>query len=120
MQGTQDSGLIRQLNTLEVFCIATGAMISSGLFVLPGLIYAKIGPAVIIAYIIAGIFVLPALFAKIELITAMPKAGGSYFFSGYYGRICQLVVIESEKRILISGYRCICIINLSGCYRMAH
>ena len=55
-------------------------MISSGLFVLPGLIYDKIGPAVILAYIIAGIFVLPALFAKAELATAMPKAGGSYFF----------------------------------------
>ena len=75
-----NSGLFRQLNALDVFCIAAGAMISSGLFVLPGLIYAKIGPAVIVVYILAGLFILPALFAKAELITAMPKAGGSYFF----------------------------------------
>lgn len=76
----EKSGLFRQLNALDVFCIAAGAMISSGLFVLPGFLYAKIGPVVIVVYILAGLFVLPALFAKAELVTAMPKAGGSYFF----------------------------------------
>ena len=45
-------------------------MISSGLFVLPGLVYAKVGPSVILAYILAGILVLPALFSKAELATA--------------------------------------------------
>jgi len=80
MHGNKNSGLYRQLNALDVFCISAGAMISSGLFVLPGLVYAEIGPAVILAYILAGFFILPALFAKAELVTAMPKAGGSYFF----------------------------------------
>jgi amino acid transporter/mannitol/fructose-specific phosphotransferase system IIA component (Ntr-type) len=55
-------------------------MISSGLFVLPGLVFAETGPAVIFAYVLAGVFVLPVLFAKAELVTAMPKAGGDYFF----------------------------------------
>jgi len=72
--------LIRQLGGFDVFCISAGAMISSGLFVLPGLVYAGAGPAVIFAYVLAGVFVLPVLFAKAELATAMPKAGGSYFF----------------------------------------
>lgn len=80
MSDNKSPMLIRQLNALDVFCISTGAMISSGLFILPGLVYAKVGPAVILAYILAGLFILPTLFAKIELITAMPKAGGSYFF----------------------------------------
>ncbi len=70
----------RRLSVLDVFCVSAGAMISSGLFVLPGLVYGKAGPAVILAYILAGLLVLPALFAKAELATAMPKAGGSYFF----------------------------------------
>jgi len=35
---------------------------------------------VILVYILAGIVILPALFAKAELATAMPRAGGSYFF----------------------------------------
>jgi amino acid transporter/mannitol/fructose-specific phosphotransferase system IIA component (Ntr-type) len=72
--------LKKQLGLLGVFCIASGAMISSGLFILPGLLYASVGPAVILAYIMAGILILPALFAKAELSTAMPRAGGSYFF----------------------------------------
>ncbi len=55
-------------------------MISSGLFVLPGIAYALAGPSVIVAYALAGIFVLPALFSKAELSTAMPKAGGTYFY----------------------------------------
>lgn len=80
MYNGQDKKLTRQLGGIDVFCIAAGAMISSGLFILPGLVYAKVGPAVILAYILAGIVVLPALFAKAELATAMPKAGGSYFF----------------------------------------
>jgi amino acid permease len=35
--------LKRELGLFEVFCIASGAMISSGLFVLPGLAYVKQG-----------------------------------------------------------------------------
>jgi len=80
MHNDQDEKLIRQLGGLDVFCIAAGAMISSGLFILPGLVYAEVGPSVILAYILAGIFVLPALFTKAELATAMPRAGGDYFF----------------------------------------
>jgi len=72
--------LKKDLGLLDVFCIASGAMISSGLFILPALAYAKTGPAVVFSYILAGILVLPSMFAKAELATAMPKAGGDYFF----------------------------------------
>ena len=34
----------------------------------------------IIAYALAGVMVIPAMLSKAELSTAMPKAGGSYFF----------------------------------------
>ena len=80
MHNNQNKKLTRQLGGLDVFCIAAGAMVSSGLFILPGLAYAKVGPSVILAYILAGILVLPALLAKAELATAMPRAGGDYFF----------------------------------------
>lgn len=72
--------LKRDLSLVDLFCIASGAMISSGLFVLPGLAYYKIGPAAFVAYFIAALMVLPAMFSKAELGTAMPKAGGTYFF----------------------------------------
>jgi len=65
--------LKKELGFLGVFCIASGAMISSGLFVLPGLIFAKIGPGMFLCYLIAAILVIPALFSKAELSTAMPR-----------------------------------------------
>ncbi len=55
-------------------------MISSGLFVLPAIAYAKAGPAVIFSYAIAAFIILPSALSKAELATAMPKAGGTYFF----------------------------------------
>ncbi|MDH4210688.1 MAG: amino acid permease [candidate division WOR-3 bacterium] len=72
--------LKKELGLFEVFAIASGAMISSGLFVLPGIAFAKAGPAMILSYIIAGVLVIPALLSKAELVTAMPKAGGDYFY----------------------------------------
>jgi APA family basic amino acid/polyamine antiporter len=72
--------LKKELGLFEVFSIAAGAMISSGLFVLPGIAFAKAGPSMILSYIIAGLLVLPALLSKAELVTAMPKAGGDYFY----------------------------------------
>ncbi len=72
--------LKRVLGLTDVFAISTGAMISSGLFVLPGLAYAKSGPAMILAYILAAILIIPSLLAKAELSTAMPRSGGTYFF----------------------------------------
>ena len=72
--------LKKELGLLEVFCIASGAMISSGLFILPGIAYTKTGSSVILSYIIASIIIIPTLFSKAELATAMPKAGGDYFF----------------------------------------
>ncbi len=76
----EDRVLKKELGLLGVFAIASGAMISSGLFILPGLAYAAAGPAVIISYVIASLLVIPALLSKVELTTAMPKAGGVYFF----------------------------------------
>ena len=72
--------LKKSLNLLDVFCIASGAMISSGLFILPGIASAQVGPALFLSYIIASFFVIPTLLSKAELATAMPKAGGDYFF----------------------------------------
>ena len=72
--------LKRKLGFWSVFCIAAGAMISSGLFVLPGLVYSEAGPAVILSYALAGLFVIPAMMSQAELATAMPRSGGAYFF----------------------------------------
>jgi amino acid transporter/mannitol/fructose-specific phosphotransferase system IIA component (Ntr-type) len=70
----------KDLGFFDLFCIASGAMISSGLFVLPGIVYAKIGPVSFLAYFIASLLVIPAMLSQAELATAMPRSGGTYFF----------------------------------------
>jgi len=55
-------------------------MVSSGIFVLPGIAHAKAGPAVILSYLIAGCIAGIGMLSAAELVTAMPKAGGDYFF----------------------------------------
>jgi amino acid transporter len=72
--------LKKELTLFDVVAISTGAMFSSGFFLLPGLAAAKAGPSVAIAYLIAGILILPAMFSMAELSTAMPRAGGAYYF----------------------------------------
>jgi len=72
--------LRKQLGLPDVFAVAAGAMISSGLFILPAIAYAKAGPAVVLSYLLASVLVIPSLLSKAELATAMPKAGGTYFF----------------------------------------
>ncbi len=72
--------LKKQLGLFDVFAVASGAMISSGLFVLPAIAFTKAGPAVILSYFFASLLVLPSVLSKAELSTAMPRAGGTYFF----------------------------------------
>ncbi len=72
--------LKKSLGTIDVFSLASGAMISSGLFILPAIVYLEAGPGIIISYLLAALLIIPALFTKAELATAMPKAGGDYFF----------------------------------------
>lgn len=72
--------LKKELGLFDVYAIATGAMFSSGFFLLPGLAATKGGPAVVLAYLLAGILILPAMLSKAELSTALPRAGGTYYF----------------------------------------
>jgi APA family basic amino acid/polyamine antiporter len=72
--------LAKKLSLIDVFCVASGAMISSGIFILPGLAHAKAGPAVIVSYFLAGLLALTGVLSQAELVSAMPKAGGTYFY----------------------------------------
>ncbi|MCF7957713.1 MAG: amino acid permease [Phycisphaerae bacterium] len=71
--------LKKELNLLDVFCISTGAMLS-GLFILPGLAFELGGAAILISYLLAGLLALSGLLSQAELASAMPKAGGTYFY----------------------------------------
>jgi len=72
--------LERDLGLPSVLAISIGAMIGSGIFILPALALEIAGPAVIVAYLVAGILVVPAALSKSEMATAMPEAGGTYIY----------------------------------------
>ena len=72
--------LKKELGLFDVFTISTGAMFSSGFFLLPGLASQYTGPSVFLAYLVAGILILPAVFSIAEISTALPKSGGAYYF----------------------------------------
>ena len=52
----------------------------SGIFVLPGVAFGITGPSVSLAFLVAGICIIPAVLSKAELATAMPKSGGTYVY----------------------------------------
>lgn len=71
--------LSKELNLFDVYAIATGAMFSSGFFLLPGIAAAETGPSVFLAYFVSGLLILPTMFSVAELSTALPRAGGTYY-----------------------------------------
>ena len=77
---TRKAKLKKELALFHVFAIAAGTTLSAGFFLLPGIAAIEAGNAVPLAYIIAVIPLIPAMLSIIELGTAMPRAGGVYYF----------------------------------------
>lgn len=72
--------LAKELGLLQVYAVATGGTVSAGLFILPGLVALDAGPALTLCYLLAVIPLIPPLLSLLELSTAMPRAGGPYYF----------------------------------------
>mgnify|MGYP001813948842 FL=1 len=77
---TKQKRLKKELGLRGVYAIATGATLSAGFFLLPGIAATQAGPALVLSYILAALPLIPAMFSVIELATAMPRAGGVYYF----------------------------------------
>ena len=72
--------LKKELGLWDVYVIATGATLSSGFFLLPGLAAVGVGSGLPLSYLLAGLLIFPGLVSKAELATAMPRSGGVYYF----------------------------------------
>ena len=73
------TNLVRTLSLPSAIAISIGGMLS-GIFVLPGVAFGITGPSVSLAFLVAGICIIPAVLSKAELATAMPKSGGTYVY----------------------------------------
>lgn len=75
------SNLKRDLGLIETVAISMGAMVGSGIFILPGVAYMNVGGAsVVLAFLVGGLLTVPAALSAAELGTAIPEDGGSYLY----------------------------------------
>ncbi|MEY7849560.1 amino acid permease [Natrarchaeobius sp. A-rgal3] len=72
--------LAKDLGLISALAIGIGTMIGAGIFVLPGVAAQEAGPVVVISFIIGGCIAMVNAFSVSELGTAMPKAGGAYYY----------------------------------------
>ncbi|MDY0093605.1 MAG: amino acid permease [Candidatus Vecturithrix sp.] len=74
----------KPLTFLDALSLAMSATLSSGIFILPGMAFAAAGPAVYLAYLLAGLIALINVCNIAELCTSIPENGrkpsGEYYF----------------------------------------
>ncbi len=103
--------LEKKLGLLDVYAICTGAMFASGFFLLPGIAAANAGPAVILAYLVSSLLMVPAMYSIAELSSAMPRAAGTYFFihrsmgplAGTVGGLGAWLVLVAKSAFALVG-----------------
>jgi len=76
----EEQELAKDLGLLSAMTIGIGTMIGAGIFVLPGVAAQEAGPIVVVSFIIGGLIAMVNALAVSELGTAMPKAGGGYYY----------------------------------------
>ncbi|MEF8827462.1 MAG: APC family permease, partial [Haloarcula sp.] len=72
--------LSEELGLLAAFAIGVGVMVCAGIFILPASAAAVAGPAAVAAFALAGFIAAFTALSISELGTAMPKAGGAYYY----------------------------------------
>ncbi|MFC6837247.1 amino acid permease [Halomarina ordinaria] len=75
-----DEELAKDLGLVSAMTIGIGTMIGAGIFVLPGVAARAAGPVVVVSFVVGGVIAMVNALSVSELGTAMPKAGGGYYY----------------------------------------
>ena len=75
-----DEELAKDLGLVSAMTIGIGTMIGAGIFVLPGVAANAAGPVVVVSFLVGGLIAMINALSVSELGTAMPKAGGGYYY----------------------------------------
>ena len=75
-----DEELAKDLGLVSAMTIGIGTMIGAGIFVLPGVAANAAGPIVVVSFVVGGVIAMVNALSISELGTAMPKAGGGYYY----------------------------------------
>ena len=80
--GAETSGLRRTLGRADLIILGVGAVIGSGIFVLPGIVAANVaGPAVVLSFLIAGVAAMLAALCYAEFASVTPVSGSAYTYA---------------------------------------
>ncbi|WP_261133949.1 APC family permease [Bacillus sp. Marseille-Q3570] len=79
----QSSKLKRGLGFIDLWGIGVGALIGGGIFTVIGPAVAQAGPALFVAFVIAGIIAILSCFSYAELASLWPYQGASYAYSKF-------------------------------------
>lgn len=74
------TALPKELGFFGALTIGVGTMVGAGVFVLPAPAFDTAGPAAAAAFVVGGFIALFTALTISELGTAMPKAGGAYYY----------------------------------------
>lgn len=77
---TTDEGLIREIGTWTLGASVMNMVIGAGIFVLPGIVAAQLGPAAIIAYATCALIVGLVFLCYAEAGSRITRSGGSYAY----------------------------------------
>ncbi|MCA1956714.1 amino acid permease [Zymomonas sp.] len=77
----KDQALSRNLSWPHLIALGVGAIVGTGIYTLVGVGADRAGPAVVIAFIIAGLICATAALGYAELSTLIPEAGGAYTYA---------------------------------------
>lgn len=81
--------LDRSLSTMAVLLLAVGSVIGTGIFVVLGVVVPLAGPAVVLAFILAGVACLLSGLSYAELASSLPSSGSVYSYA--YASVGELV-----------------------------
>jgi APA family basic amino acid/polyamine antiporter len=79
--GEGSGALARTLGWPHLIAMGVGAIVGTGILTLIGVGAAKAGPAVLVAFVIAGFVCACAALAYAEMATLVPASGGAYTYS---------------------------------------
>lgn len=78
---TADQRFVKSMSALDLMTLGIGAVIGTGIFILPGTVAANsAGPAVILSFLMAAIVCALAAMCYAEFASALPVAGSAYSY----------------------------------------
>lgn len=84
-----DKKFVKTMSAVDLISLGIGAVIGTGIFILPGTVAAtKAGPGIILSFVIAAIVCSTAAMCYAEFASALPVAGSAYSYGNLvYGEI---------------------------------